>query len=152
MRHPVSFRHTFWPLVFTATLGCGQRDAGPPMGEVSGVVTYNGKPVAEASVTFFPEAKGSLPAVGVTDVSGKYQLATTGQQSGAIAGPCAVAILCRAPYDGQIPEGMSLEYAKDIYQNQGKPLIPERYFSAQTSQLTATVKPGRNTHDFKLAD
>ncbi len=139
--------------IAAAALGCGgSGPSGPLLGEVAGVVTYKGQPLAQASVTFFPTEPGARPAVGVTDGSGRYRLATSGQQSGALTGPCQVAILLRAPYDGPVPDGMSPAYAKEQFQNLGKPLIPEKYFSAQTSGLTADVKPGRNVHDFQLLD
>lgn len=133
--------------------GCGvSAKSGPPMGDVTGTVTYNKKPVAEANVTFFPTEKGKRPAVGMTNSSGKYRLSISGTEQGAVAGPCQVAIVLRAPYDGPIPEGMSPGYAKEQFQNQGKPLIPEKYFSTQSSGLSVEVKPGRNVFDFALQD
>ena len=122
------------------------------MGDVTGTVTYNGKPVADASIVFLPKTKDTRAAVAVTDASGYYSLNTSGELAGAIVGPFQVSIVARAPYDGPVPEGVSPAYAKELYQNEGKPLIPEKYFSPQTSGLTADVKPGDNRFDFELKD
>lgn len=134
--------------------GCGKLpNNGPPMGYVHGVVTYNGKPVEQASVVFVPTTVGTPAAVGITDSGGYYELSISGAKEGAVAGPYQVTIALRAPYDGQIPEGMSPVYAQELFQNQGKPLIPEKYFAAKTSGLTADVKADkRNTFDFALTD
>ena len=58
--------------------GCG----GPEMAPVKGRVTFKGKPVKDAAVTFSPSAKSSedkfpgKPAVGFTDEEGNYELST----------------------------------------------------------------------------
>ena len=136
-----------------ASTGCsGGSHSGPPMGEVTGTITYQGNPVALANVVFIPQIKGTAAAAAVTDSSGRYRLSISGEQTGAIAGTYQVSIALRAPYDGPIPDGMSVAYAKETFQNQGKPLIPAKYFSASTSGLVAAVEPGRNTFDFDLQD
>ncbi|MFN0197011.1 MAG: hypothetical protein ACKVT0_09710 [Planctomycetaceae bacterium] len=133
--------------------GCGTpEDAGPPMGDVSGTITYQDKPVVGASVVFLPTKKDTRAAVAITDAFGYYNLATSGELSGANVGSYQVSIVCRAPYDGPVPEGVSPAYAKELFQNDGKPLIPEKYFSPTTSGLTADVQPGHNALDFILKD
>ena len=122
------------------------------MGTVTGTVTYQGKPVVKAAVSFIPLEKGTLAAVGVTDGSGKYVLRSSGESEGAIVGTYQVTIILRAPYDGPVPEGVSEAMAQDLYQSQGKPLIPEKYFTTQTSGLTKEVLLGRNTFDFKIEE
>lgn len=139
--------------VFALVSGCTNADPkGPAMGDVSGRVTYNDKPVANANIVFLPTARDTLAAAAITDEDGRYRLSTRGVNDGAIVGPFKVSIVARAPYDGPIPEGMSPAYAKETFQHQGKPLIPERYFSPSTSGLIADVKKGSNSFDFPLND
>lgn len=140
-------------LVLALVTGCSNADPkGPAMGDVSGRVTYQEKPVANANIVFLPTARDTLAAAATTDDDGRYRLSTRGVNDGAIAGSFKVSIVARAPYDGPIPEGMSPAYAKETLQNQGKPLIPERYFSPATSGLSADVKKGSNALDFPLTD
>lgn len=130
-------------------LGCGP--TGPKMGQVSGRVTYKDQPVPKATVTFAPKAAGGLPAIGITDDAGNYQLTTTNPRDGALEGEHLVSIVAQAPYDGPLPPGAGAAMLEEL-QAQGKPLIPERFFSSTTSGLTADVKSGSNTIDFPLND
>ena len=121
------------------------------MGRVSGRITYKDQPVAKAMVTFSPKVKGGLPAIGITDESGQYELTTTNPRDGALVGEHVVGIVAKAPYDGPIPPNAGAAMLEE-FEAQGKPLIPERYFNGSTSGLTATVKSGANTCDFKLGE
>jgi hypothetical protein len=142
-----------WVLVASLSLGCGSSGKpGPAMGDVSGTVRYRGKPVANASVVFLPKTPDTRAAAVTTDADGDYRLSTYGVNDGAVVGSFQVSIVARAPYDGPVPEGMSSAYAKEVFQNSGQPVIPERYFSPNTSGLTAEVKPGANVFDFPLPD
>src|SRR5690606_27270537 len=77
-------------------VGCGQ-SGGEKTYQVTGIVTFQGKPVKEAAVSFIPE-KGR-PASGVTDAEGKFELSTFGSMDGAIAGGHKVII---APFSDEI--------------------------------------------------
>ncbi len=63
-------------------VGC---DSGTPVGKVSGVVTYDGKPLASAEVEFTPQGEGTS-SVGFTNQEGKYELQYTLQKKGALPG------------------------------------------------------------------
>ena len=74
--------------------GC---DGGPKYVPVSGTVTYNGKPYANAFVSFQPVAgKGGIAAgkgsMGVTDENGRFTLAVDPDTPGALAGTHAIRI------------------------------------------------------------
>ena len=134
-------------------VGCGRPEKpGPQMGTVTGRVIYQDKPVTDASVVFLPKTPGTRAAAAVTDADGNYSLSTFGVDDGAIVGAYQVSIALSAPYRGPVPEGMSPAYAKELFQNQGEPLIPKKYFSPATSGLAADVKPGHNSFDFTLQD
>lgn len=67
--------------------GCSRSDL--KLAPVDGVVTYNGTPLANATITFVPE-KGPI-AMGTSDKSGRFKL-STGARPGAVLGRNAVAI------------------------------------------------------------
>src|ERR1700743_2187426 len=68
--------------------GCG---GGPPMGQVTGVVTLDGQPVVGAQVTFNPR-QGGWESSGITDQSGRYVLNYVHGKSGAVVGTHQVCI------------------------------------------------------------
>jgi hypothetical protein len=77
-------------------LGCG---GGEKIAPVSGTVKLDGKPLANAQVTFQPTGSASNPKAGVgsygtTDANGNYSLKTsdTDNKSGAVVGTHRVAI------------------------------------------------------------
>lgn len=126
--------------------GCGPSDQ-PELGEVTGVITLDGKPLSGIAVVFQP-ANGR-PARGTTDAEGKYELTYIRQTKGTKVGPNRVEI---APSE----EGEADESEADDGESQparkqsksAKPKIPARY-NART-ELNADVKAGKNTFDFKL--
>lgn len=77
-------------VVALTVAGCGP-SVKIPTAPVSGVVTVNGKPVPGLEVDFVPEAK-IRPAVGVTDMSGRYEARFLQQQKGVSLGPCVARI------------------------------------------------------------
>lgn len=106
--------------------GCGKPE-GPEIGAVSGIVTMNGRPIEGVLVVFQPST--GRPSQGVTDPAGRYELSYTSQKNGAIVGQHVVRTMTSGS-PGTVET------------------IPSRYHSQ--SELTADVKPGRNTIDFKL--
>jgi hypothetical protein len=130
-------------------IGCGS--SGPQMGRVSGKVTYQGQPVANATVTFLPDAAGSQSATGITDASGEYQLSTFGKNDGALVGKHRANVVARAAFEGKLPPGAG-EAMLEEFQSVGKPLIPQKYFNVETSGLSFDVQSGSNQIDLVLTD
>lgn len=124
-----------WRLVIVTLVwlaGCG----GPPhpeVGRVTGVVTLDGQPLAEATVMFQPtEGRASIAT---TDSAGKYSLIYLDGVPGAKLGAHKVIIRTEIPgEDGQPPIA--------------KEKLPKKYH--EQTELTAEVKPGSNTFDFPL--
>ena len=73
--------------------GCG--DGRPARIPVSGTVTYRGKPLDGANVTFVP--KGSRPASGQTDAQGRFTLQTFSSGDGVVAGDHVVCVVKSVP-------------------------------------------------------
>ncbi|MCG6157359.1 carboxypeptidase-like regulatory domain-containing protein [Rubinisphaera margarita] len=124
-------------LLFTA--GCG--DSRPSTVPVTGLVTLDGTPVADASVTFYPDS--GRPATGRTDAEGIYTLTTFETGDGAVPGEHRVSISKQT-----IPESNSTEDLEAI-----KSEIPAVYNNAETSGLKAEVVAGQDAPiDFNLAE
>jgi hypothetical protein len=113
--------------------GCGGRS---DLGLVTGRVTLDGKPVADAAVEFTPTTEGSI-ATGRTDSSGEYSLMFSRDVAGASLGENVVRI---STFDVDYVEG------------KGEVSIPERIPAKynRNSELKVTVEPGKNRHDFDL--
>ena len=126
-----------------ALAGCAESsDTGTV--RATGVVTFDGKPLAGANVTFFPAAAGNsgLASQALTDNEGRFELGT-------YAG------------GGKFKPGIALgQYAVVVTKldtaairntlSPPKNLLPRKYASQQTSMLTADVNADRE-NDFSFA-
>lgn len=112
-------------------LGCGARSDLPELGDVKGVVTLDGKPLANAQIQFVP-ASGRPSSAEIAE-DGSYRLYYTTDVCGAVVGAHAVKI--RTAVDGR--------------DDPSKERLPARYHAR--SELKADVKPGSNKIDFDLS-
>lgn len=123
----------------TALVGCGTGKPDVPLGAVSGRVTFDGEPLADALVAFEP-ANGR-PSFGRTDSNGVYRLEYRGKPWGAVIGRHTVRITTsRLLNPEEEQQGAEPEIAPEI--------IPQQYNRAST--LTATVVEGENAIHFDL--
>ena len=129
-------------LVIIATLLAGCDDGRPERAPVSGIVTYQGKPVEGARVTFY--CPGARPASASTDADGRFTLWTYDPADGAVAGTHAVTVVKTKPV-----EGVDLTDPGRMVDH----LLPMRYNNPDTSPLTAEVTfDGENDFRFDLTD
>lgn len=124
--------------VLLATMaGCGGQK---PL-RVSGVVTLDDQPVADAGVLFCPAETGT-PAGGTTDANGRFRLATI-NTPGVLPGEYRVTV-AKKEVSGMIglgiigPQGMQVKW-----------IVPEKYGKLETSGLRAVV--GRDHTEFSFA-
>ncbi len=141
------FPRRFWlvlsTVVLAAVAGCGRRD----IGRVEGRITFEGRPVADAVVTFLP--KNRPQAGGKTDADGRYVLNTFRKGDGAFQGSCQVTI---GPYGEVTEEDLNPPPGAPPRRPEERTDIPEVYRSPATSPLTAEVVAGKtNQFDFELA-
>ncbi len=128
-------------VLLVVAAGCGRKD----MGRVAGRVTFQGRPVPDAVLNFLP-SKGPM-AAGKTDADGRFALSTFAKGDGALAGKCRVFI---TPYV-EPPSQESQMMGSPRPTATKRPDIPEAYWDASTSPLTAEVEPGRtNSFEFVL--
>ncbi len=115
-------------VMFLNTAGCGPDVR---LGQVSGQVTLDGKPLSEARVIFRPSHGRMSQAI--TGEGGQFELYYTIDRAGALLGNHRVTISTSEPIS---PSEVTPE------------LVPEEYNVKST--LTAVVKGGENTLDFDL--
>ncbi len=120
-------------LLFVLVSGCGDRG---DLSQVTGTVTLDGQPLADALVVFTP-LTGGRPAAARTDASGSYTLVYDRQGTGAIQGEHMVTISTR----------MERELADGTLED-----IPERVPAQYNfrSELTADIQEGQNEFHFDL--
>lgn len=128
---------SFIGVAFILALGC---ERGPVLVPVSGTVTLDGKPLARASVGFYPlEVKSadlSPASVGGTNEQGEFTLATALKgQPGAVLGKHRVSIVLTP----DVGEGD--EPAPPRPRGDPRPNLPAKY-GGEKSELTFEVPPG----------
>lgn len=154
-------------VALSSVSGCsGEAGDRLPVYPVSGTVTQNGEPVADAQVAFVPVGEGKA-ATGNTASDGTYELTTYTAGDGAAAGEYKVKITKMSrPPEGEASAADSGDESGELTEDEsyvppgaggGEPdwtpknLLPEKYADAAESGLTATVEPdGDNTFDFSL--
>ncbi len=106
----------------------------PAPAKVNGIVTLDDKPVVGAEVIFRP-VDGSRSSVGYTDDAGNYSLRFSASLTGAAVGDHTVTITT-----GEAEASGSPDAPKET--------IPAKY--NKNTELTATLKAGKNTVNFAL--
>jgi len=126
---------TIWTVLGSAVLlafvtGCSGGNSYPKTAPVKGVLMYQGKPLADASVSFIPT--GGRPASGTTNANGEFELTTFVQGDGAIPGEHHVLVQKFAqPTSDQL-------YAE------AKFAIPKKYSAVKTSPLRENISKEGN--------
>lgn len=141
--------------------GCGgggaEGDADrPARTPASGKVTYKGSPVEGATVVLSPSSEGGKPASGLTDASGMFKLRTFETDDGAIAGEYKVTVTkLKASASSTVSED-DPNYDPEAADDEAGPehLLPEKYSSAASTDLTATIPAEGEVTDlnFDLVD
>jgi hypothetical protein len=137
-------------LAFGMLIGCGGSDLkAPKTNQVTGTVTFQGKTIEKATVSFIPNDSKVSGASGYTDAQGIYKLMTDGRFEGAAEGSYKVTIV-KVETSGNVamttddPNYGKESKIKTTY------IIPQKYGDATKSGLTATVKAGKNDIPFDL--
>ena len=122
---------------FLLVTGCG---GGPDLAPVSGRVTIDGQPLADATVGFYPTgANSDVMSSGKTNANGEYTLKTVlKNQTGAVVGKHRVSITQEpgAAGDSDLP-------ADKLPKNR-PPKVPAKY-QGQDSELKCDVPSGGKT-------
>lgn len=128
-------------LFFFGCSGCGSGK--PPVAPVSGKVVYQGKPLRFGYVFFHPEA--GTQGRGAIQPDGTFTLTTYLDNDGAQIAKHKVRV---TSFEVQDPAGDPKRFAGGT----GKSLIPEKYTSLVTTDLSKEVAAGPNTFEIVLED
>lgn len=115
--------------IICSSMGCGSND----YGSVTGTVRAEGKPLANAMVSFTPEPSGR-PSSGLTDENGVYKLIYSRDQKGALIGQHIVRV--------------STAVAQGDEGKMSKEKLPAKYNIA--SEIKKEVKAGKNVIDIEV--
>ena len=151
----------FASLSLLGLVGCGG-DGLPPPVPVSGKITYSGKPVADATITFL-STDGGTSASGKTEAQGAFKLTTVNTDDGARPGEYAITIaksdskfseddMMTVNDDGSMDYGDSYGKMMDASQNNKMDKVmenqlPAKYGDPSQSDLKRTVVKGE-ANDF----
>ena len=126
--------------------------------DVTGTVTLDGEPLADAVITF-DEPDGRTFSFARTDASGGYRMRFDSDVDGVTPGPKRVRISTTRSIVGLEPPGAAesdgLDEAEDGAEGEesagpaGEERVPERY-RGEDSELTANVSDENDTFDFDL--
>jgi hypothetical protein len=135
--------------------GCWSR--GPSVQFVEGIVEFEGRPVADATVFFTPESGDAanppgLPATGRTGPDGMFRLnGFRGARAGAGTAVGTYVVTVTKLESDPIPEPDASGVLPQAPPNQKVyNLMPAAYADTKTSPLRAEVKNGRNQYRFEL--
>ncbi len=121
-------------LTLLFAIGCNQ---GPPLGEVSGTITFEGEPVEKATIVFTHVDEGRA-AFARTNAEGFYELKFSGGgRNGALLGENAISI--ETARSGSDAEGNYVEFPETL---------PAKY--NKESEMTREITAGKQTLDFAL--
>ena len=145
---------SFFPVCLCLVAGCGPPDGQRPTAPVEVTVTYQGKPVDGATVTFVTSVE-PMAANGITDAQGIAQLSTYGVKDGAVIGSNLVTITKTEVDNNAKKKEVPPDQADMVGYTPLTPLkslLPKKYEMPGSSGLTGEVKSGKNKFSFDLKD
>ena len=131
-------------LVVLTLPGCGPGSGG--LAVVKGKISYKGKPLPYGTVNFLPSDGNKPMASGEIQSDGSYELKTfvsNKPSNGAVVGQHKVVIVAIQDQATLLPEQRS---------PLSEPIVPAKYTSPATSDLSANVEDKENKIDFDLQD
>jgi hypothetical protein len=140
--------------------GCGGGDAVKHVAvfKITGTLTFQGKPLPQAIVTFSPK-EGQPVATGTTNDKGQFTLSTYADGDGAAAGNYGV-VVSKATSSGPSADAAHGVNASPVAGGHDETrsaasgsLIPANYSDATQTPLTAKVDPnGKNEFAFEIKE
>jgi hypothetical protein len=132
-----------WFIFAAALLGCERNGAKTPTTvPLTGVVSFDGAPVAGASVVFHPEGTDDRAASAVTDASGRFIAKTSLSGNllvdGAVPGTYRVTVIKLDPRSSKSPAEL-MAAQTDGSAPAVVSVLPERYSRPETSGYTINV-------------
>lgn len=130
--------------VMALLAGCGGGPKRPSVAKVTGKVSHQGAPLADAVVMFYPqEAGGGRPATGRTDASGMFSLTTFETGDGAVVGRHKVTINAGAA------ESESNDPAALAAAEKARAKLPEKLSTVEKTTLSVEVAADATQNNFE---
>lgn len=143
-------------LIMQGCSGSEEPDTRPARTKISGTVTYNDNPLADAIITFHPVEAGKSGSNGRSNAEGLFEMGTFEATDGVLPGQYEVTI---TKLDGASGANAPSEDDPDYDPNpapesEPKNLLPKKYSDPKQSGLTISVQDGQEVTDlkFELAD
>lgn len=129
-----------------ALLSCSVGCKGKSEGAVTGTVTLNDKPLANALVRFIPQGDTQgLGGTARTDANGKYTL--DNPRGGKEINPGVYKVVISKSLR---PDGSEPDPNKPPIESDARETLPANYSNEVSTTLTATVGADKKSHDFPL--
>lgn len=144
--------------VLISCLGCFQSGPKAPPGmpkliPTTIILNQDGAPLAEASVTFYPDPMNDWSAGGSSDEQGRVEVFTGGQFKGLAAGKYKVTVSKteRDPLDfSGDPEKDYGAYEKAIAKQKSYRLVDPKYSELNTTPLVVNIEAGKPVEPIDL--
>ncbi|MDR2641929.1 MAG: carboxypeptidase-like regulatory domain-containing protein [Planctomycetaceae bacterium] len=153
----IVIKNLFTLLLLLTLLVCfsGCSNSSRQVESVTGHVTFNGSPLADAQIVFHPKKTNGFAAVGTTQADGTFTLVTPGTtKAGAVVGDYRVSVTKIVAMDDNgkplTPETTPEDIRKGTRIPQRVSVLPEKYGQPDQSPLEAVVVRGKNTFQFDL--
>lgn len=134
------------PLVIAA--GCG----GTNMVSATGVVTWNGKPVNKAELTFIPSGQEGPSAIATTDAEGRFALRTV-ENEGIVPGTYKVVVqktsVAEMDIPNPLPKGMGFSDYLRANNILAYAVLPSQYSTPEQTPITVDIVDGE-PNDFEI--
>lgn len=132
-------------MAMSVAAGCNRAPTRAPSKEmpVTGKITLDGGPLADAQVQFTTQTFGSF--ISATDSDGVYKLLSTVGGEQTCEGPCQVTISKFV-----LPEGVTPEPDVSPMMQGGEQLLPRKYWDLDLTELQADVPAEGGSFDFHL--
>ncbi len=133
-----------WLLLLTTagtvllTTGCGQQQ--PVSVPVKGILTVDGKPLANANVQFHAQDPGGQDAYGTTNAEGRFELASGRRHAaGALPGRYKITVTYSAPVEAAADLKTAADVQKAGVSRKPGLVLPEIYTQPNQTVLKHTV-------------
>ncbi|MGL4942688.1 MAG: carboxypeptidase-like regulatory domain-containing protein [Thermoguttaceae bacterium] len=143
--------------LFGSVVHTGCQEAGQLSGlaKCSGILTYKGEPVSEATITFVPASQTADSRAGgaISDASGGFQATTLRPGDGLAPGEYIV-LVSKYEFQGpELPPVKQPDGEMAVPSRPQKNILPAKYMAATTSSLKVTIPAGGvKTMKLELAD